>query len=99
MTLRTAFTELVGVRHPIALAPMGGTGQRSGRPWRIPRRASFRPRCRRPRRTDSGFGCGRVADGRGLAAALALSASGALVGTRFQASHEALVDAEVVKAI
>src|SRR5471032_2489750 len=24
MTLRTAFTELLGVQHPIALAPMGG---------------------------------------------------------------------------
>lgn len=42
---------------------------------------------------------GGVADGRGLAAALALGASGALVGTRFQASLEALVDPEVVKAI
>lgn len=42
---------------------------------------------------------GGVADGRGLAAALSLGAAGALVGTRFQASHEALVDAEVTKAI
>ena len=25
MALRTAFTELMGVRHPIALAPMSGT--------------------------------------------------------------------------
>jgi len=25
MTLSTAFTELFGVRHPIALAPMGGS--------------------------------------------------------------------------
>jgi nitronate monooxygenase len=24
MTLRTAFTEQLGLRHPIALAPMGG---------------------------------------------------------------------------
>jgi len=42
---------------------------------------------------------GGIADGRGLAAGLSLGAAGALVGTRFQASTEALVDAEVVKAI
>lgn len=42
---------------------------------------------------------GGIADGRGLAAALALGAAGALVGTRFLASHEALVPAEVSKAI
>ena len=42
---------------------------------------------------------GGIADGRGLAAALSLGAAGVLVGTRFQASREALVDAEVVKAI
>jgi nitronate monooxygenase len=42
---------------------------------------------------------GGIADGRGLAAALVLGAVGALVGTRFQASLEALVSAEVTKAI
>ncbi len=42
---------------------------------------------------------GGIADGRGVAAALALGAVGALVGTRFQASSEALVDGEVVRAI
>lgn len=42
---------------------------------------------------------GGVADGRGLAAALALGAAGALIGTRFQASLEALVAAEVSKAL
>jgi nitronate monooxygenase len=42
---------------------------------------------------------GGIADGRGLAAALSLGAAGVLVGTRFQTSREALVDAEVVKAI
>jgi nitronate monooxygenase len=42
---------------------------------------------------------GGIADGRGLAAALSLGAAGALVGTRFQASTEALVDAEIVEAI
>jgi nitronate monooxygenase len=42
---------------------------------------------------------GGIADGRGLAAALALGAAGALIGTRFQASLEALVPAEVTKAL
>jgi len=42
---------------------------------------------------------GGIVDGRGLAAALALGAAGALIGTRFQASAEALVPAEVSKAL
>jgi nitronate monooxygenase len=42
---------------------------------------------------------GGIADGRGLAAVLALGAAGALIGTRFQASYEAIVPAEVSKAI
>jgi nitronate monooxygenase len=42
---------------------------------------------------------GGIADGRGLAAALALGAAGALIGTRFQATAEALVDPSIVKAI
>jgi nitronate monooxygenase len=42
---------------------------------------------------------GGIADGRGLAAALMLGASGALIGTRFEASLEALVHASVTKAI
>jgi len=42
---------------------------------------------------------GGIADGRGLAAALALGAAGALIGTRFQVTLEAQVDPEVVKAI
>ncbi len=42
---------------------------------------------------------GGIADGRGLAAALALGAAGALMGTRFQATTEALVDPSVSKAI
>ena len=42
---------------------------------------------------------GGIADGRGVAAALALGAAGALLGTRFQASAEALVDPSVSKAI
>ncbi|MBO0821117.1 MAG: nitronate monooxygenase, partial [Nocardiopsaceae bacterium] len=42
---------------------------------------------------------GGVADGRGLAAALALGAAGALIGTRFQASAESLADPVIAKAI
>jgi nitronate monooxygenase len=42
---------------------------------------------------------GGIADGRGVAAALVLGAAGALVGTRFLATHEALVPAEVSKAL
>ncbi len=42
---------------------------------------------------------GGIADGRGLAAALVLGATGALIGTRFQASLEALVPAGITKAI
>jgi nitronate monooxygenase len=42
---------------------------------------------------------GGIADGRGVAAALALGADGALIGTRFQATAEALVDPATTKAI
>jgi len=42
---------------------------------------------------------GGIADGRGVAAVLALGAAGALIGTRFQASAEALVDPAITKAI
>ncbi|MEV5572470.1 nitronate monooxygenase [Spirillospora sp. NPDC052269] len=42
---------------------------------------------------------GGIADGRGLAAALALGAEGALIGTRFQATAEALIAPDVQKAI
>lgn len=45
------------------------------------------------------LGAGGIADGRGLAAVLSLGAAGALVGTRFQVSAEALVDPQVAKAI
>jgi nitronate monooxygenase len=43
---------------------------------------------------DGGF-----ADGRGVAAVLALGAAGALIGTRFQATAEALVPASTARAI
>ncbi len=42
---------------------------------------------------------GGLADGRGVAAALVLGAAGALVGTRFEATGEALITAGATKAI
>jgi nitronate monooxygenase len=42
---------------------------------------------------------GGIADGRGVAAALTLGAAGALIGTRFQATAEALTDPSTIKAI
>ncbi|MDF3287988.1 NAD(P)H-dependent flavin oxidoreductase [Streptomyces silvisoli] len=42
---------------------------------------------------------GGIADGRGLAAALVLGAAGALLGTRFQASREALVPPQLTEAL
>ena len=42
---------------------------------------------------------GGIADGRGLAAALMLGAAGAMIGTRFEATTEAILDPEEAKAI
>jgi len=42
---------------------------------------------------------GGIADGRGVAAALALGAAGALIGTRFLATAEAIIDPQAAKAI
>lgn len=42
---------------------------------------------------------GGIADGRGLAAALVLGAAGAVIGTRFEATTEALIAVDEVKAI
>jgi nitronate monooxygenase len=42
---------------------------------------------------------GGIADGRGVAAALALGAAGALIGTRFQATAESLADSSIVDTI
>ena len=42
---------------------------------------------------------GGIADGRGLAAALVLGAAGAMIGTRFEATTEALLSAEEITAI
>src|SRR5207245_10038938 len=53
-----------------------------------PRARPARRRCRCP---ASGRGRGGIADGRGLAAVLALGAVGAWVGTRFLAVREAAI--------
>ena len=42
---------------------------------------------------------GGIADGRGLAAALVLGAAGAVIGTRFEVTHEALIAADAANAI
>ena len=42
---------------------------------------------------------GGIADGRGVAAVLALGAAGALIGTRFQATRESLADPAIRRAI
>jgi nitronate monooxygenase len=42
---------------------------------------------------------GGIGDGRGIAAALALGAAGALLGTRFQATAETLADPAIVQAL
>ena len=47
----------------------------------------------------TGVTAGGIADGRGVAAALALGAAGALIGTHFLATAEALIDPPAVKAI
>jgi nitronate monooxygenase len=214
MALRTAFTELLGIRHPIALAPMGGsaggalaaavseggglglvgggrgdpawldrelalTAGRTARPWGVGFLAWAaeaavvdRALARRPAAVMLSFGdprplagriraagatliiqvtdldearqalaagadvivaqgteagghggragrsafslvpvvadlaapvpvlaAGGIADGRGVAAALALGAAGALIGTRFQAARESLADPAVTAAI
>jgi nitronate monooxygenase len=50
-------------------------------------------------RTVPVLAAGGIADGRGVAAVLALGAAGALVGTRFQATAEALVDPATARAL
>jgi nitronate monooxygenase len=42
---------------------------------------------------------GGIGDGRGLAAALVLGAAGAVIGTRFEATHEALLSSQEVRAM
>ncbi|MDG6106682.1 nitronate monooxygenase [Dactylosporangium aurantiacum] len=75
MALTTRFTTMLGVRHPVVLAPMGGSAGGALTDLDEARRA---------------LDVGGSADGRGVAAALALGAAGAVIGTRFQATAETL---------
>ena len=56
-------------------------------------------RGRRRRRQGARRRGGRIADGRGFAASLALGASGVLLGTRFYASEEAIGHADAKRRI
>jgi nitronate monooxygenase len=49
--------------------------------------------------TTGVLAAGGIADGRGLAAAMMLGAAGVMIGTRFEATDEALLDAAESKAI
>src|SRR5262249_33569707 len=65
-------------------------GLGSGRP-RARNGCHLATRSRRRRRRITHVAAGGIADGRGLAAVLALGASGAWIGTRFLASNEAAI--------
>jgi nitronate monooxygenase len=75
-------------------AEAGGHGARCGRST-----LSFVPVVADQAAPVPVLAAGGIADGRGLAAALAIGAAGALIGTRFQATAEALADPPVKKAI
>jgi nitronate monooxygenase len=72
----------------------GGHGARRGRST-LP----FVPVVVDPAGSVPVLAAGGIADGRGIAAVLALGAAGALIGTRFQATTEALTDLAIVQAI
>ena len=77
MPITTALTQRLGIAHPVLLGPMGGLFTLL------------------PELVDAlghkvpVVAAGGIADGRGLAAALMLGASGVLMGTRFDATAEA----------
>ena len=96
-------TDLAEAREAVALGAdviiaqgteAGGHGGRSGRST-----FSFVPVVADLAAPVPVLAAGGIADGRGLAAALALAAAGALIGTRFQASREALAAPAVTRAI
>ena len=103
MTLIIQVTDLEEARHAVDIGAdvivaqgteSGGHGARRGRST-LP----FVPVVVDLAAPTPVLAAGGIADGRGVAAALALGAAGALVGTRFQATVEALVDPSISKAI
>ncbi|MEV6279868.1 nitronate monooxygenase [Nocardia sp. NPDC051832] len=96
-------TDMTEARRALDLAPdlivaqgteAGGHGARRGRST-----LSFVPAVVDLAAPIPVVAAGGIADGRGLAAALALGAAGALIGTRFQATAESLADPYSKKAI
>src|SRR5438477_131720 len=104
MPISNRLTDLLGIRHPILLAPMdlvadgrlaaavsqaGGFGMIGGGYGGARGTFALVPAVVDAAPQIPVVAAGGVADGRGLAAALMLGADGVLVGTRFYASKEA----------
>ncbi len=102
VTLILQVTDLEEARQAVDLgadvivAQGGEAGGHSGRGWAT---LPFVPAVTDLAGPVPVLAAGGVADGRGLAAVLALGAAGALIGTRFLATAEALDDAALKKAI
>ncbi len=85
MALRTKFTDIMGIDNPIVSAPMGGSAGGA-----------------LAAAVSNGGGLGLIGGGRSDFEWIGPQiecAAGVLVGTRFNAREEALVDSEVVKAV
>jgi nitronate monooxygenase len=89
--------EAVQVGADVIVAQGSEAGGHGGRPGRST--FSFVPVVADLAAPAPVLAAGGIADGRGVAAALALGAAGALIGTRFQASLETLAHPAVTKAI
>jgi nitronate monooxygenase len=88
--------QAVDLGADVIVAQGGEAGGHSGRGWAT---LPFVPAVTDLAGPVPVLAAGGVADGRGLAAVLALGAAGALIGTRFLATAEALDDPAVKKAI
>jgi nitronate monooxygenase len=88
--------QAIDLRADVIVAQGGEAGGHSGRGWAT---LPFVPAVTDLAGPVPVLAAGGIADGRGLAAVLALGAAGALIGSRFQATAEALADPAVKKAI